>query len=671
MIRSSLLVTCALVLSLHSSAVAEELVPGVYTPVTDASGTMWTIQQNGILGKGADGLITGGMVLMVNNVQFYAAKPMMSVDTGAFVLENTQVSIALDVTRRVRVQSKEGFVRYLDTFANPSALPAIVQVELRSNLGGRFTGVYTDRGRKVAGTLEKRETGVIAIPKNATHKAAVITASTTRATVKPRVVIQNDFQLSLHYQLEIPAGGEVSLLHAISAVATPEDTESKTLSPIFRKLALPRIERFLPRGMRSGIVNLRSKSGGTGIAGSLLALPLDALGVEAGKQDTLAVGERTRLFGKASCAGFAVSTTYGRAEIPFDQVAALVGPKDGRQGRAILRDGQVLVGDLEAEDLGFTLPSGTRIAIEADRLDRLVCRAAESDNTWATQTAVLAELGNGARIALTDSFPLSVATRWGELDIPGNELLWVVPDEERAVGRRVTLADGTTFYGYLNGSAVGVPAVLFDKIDGVQIFPSDVRALITKSGRSRIQKSEDADGLKSAGGETRLPPRRVTLAGQQVFAASLASQSLDVLTGGDLIQIPPSTIRSLKNVTEEFGDEDAGAVFELSLWGGSTVVGGLRASTVPVRIRGREWLVPTSDLLEASAPAPQVSDASRTKIASLIRQLASDAWREREAATAELAEFGYLAQPVLEEVRSTTQDPEVRRRVDSILEDLP
>ena len=123
MARNSILATCALALGLHLSAVAEELVPGVYAPVTDASGTMWTVQQNGILGKGADGLITGGMVLMVNNVQFYAAKPMMSVDTGAFVLANTQISIPVDVTRRVRVQSKEGFVRYLDTFKNPSALP--------------------------------------------------------------------------------------------------------------------------------------------------------------------------------------------------------------------------------------------------------------------------------------------------------------------------------------------------------------------------------------------------------------------------------------------------------------------------------------------------------------------------------------------------------------------
>ena len=671
MARNSILATCALALGLHLSAVAEELVPGVYAPVTDASGTMWTVQQNGILGKGADGLITGGMVLMVNNVQFYAAKPMMSVDTGAFVLENTQISIPVDVTRRVRVQSTEGFVRYLDTFKNPSALPTVLQIELRSNLGGRFKGVYTDRGRTVAGELEKRETGVIAIPKNAAHKAAVITASTSRATVKPKVIIQNDFQLSFHYQLEIPAGGEVSLLHAISAVVEPADTESKTLAPIFRKTALPRIVRFLPRDLRSGIVNLRPKSGGSAMAGSLLALPLDALGVEAGKQDTLAVGERTRLFGKASCAGFAVSTAYGRAEIPFDQVAALVGSKDGRPGRAILRDGQVLVGELEAEDLGFTLPSGTRIAVDAERIDRLVCRAKEDDNTWAEETAVLAELGNGARIALTESVPFTVATRWGPLDISGSELHWVVPDEERAVGRRITLADGTAFYGYLSGSAVDVPALLFDQNEGVQIFPSDVRALITKSGRSSIQKSQSDDSPKSADAETRLPPRRVTLAGRQVFAASLASESLDVLTGGDLIQIPPSTIRSLKNVTDEFGEPEAGAVFELSLWGGSTVVGGLRSSTIPLRVRGQEWLVPTSELLEASAPAPQVSDASRTQIAALIRQLASDTWREREAATTELAEFGYLAQPVLEEVRSTTQDPEVRRRVDSILEDLP
>ncbi len=662
---------CVLVLGLHVSAVAEELVPGTYTPVTDASGTVWTVKQNGILGKGADGLITGGMVLMVNNVQFYTAKPMMSVDTGALVLENTQVSIPVDVTRRVRVQSKEGFVRFLDTFSNPSAFPTVLQIELRSNLGGRFTGVYTDRGRKVAGALEKRETGVIAIPKNAGQKAVLITASTSRATLKPTIGIQNDFQLSLLYKLEIPAGGEVSLLHAVSAIATPADTKSKTLAPIFRKTALSRIVRFLPREARTGMVNVRPKSGGTAVAGSLLDVPLDALGVEPGKQDILAVGDRTRLFGKASCAGFAVSTAHGRAEIPFDQVAALVGSKDGRLGRAILRDGQVLVGTLEAEDLGFTLPSGTQIAVDVRRLDRLVCRATEIDGAWTSETKILAELSDGTRIALTEAVPFMVATRWGALNIVGSELFWVVPDEERAVGRRVTLSDGSTFYGYLSGSTVVVPAVLFDQNDGVRISPSDVRALITKSGRGHIQKSVNADSHRSSDKETRLPPRRVTLAGRQVFSASLASESLDVITGGDLIQIPPSTIRSLKNVTEDYDEAEAEAIFELSLWGGSTVVGSLRSSTVSIRVRSHEWRVPTSDLFEAFAPAPQVSDASRTRIAALIRQLASDVWREREAATAELAEFGYLAQPVLEEIRNTTQDPEVRRRVDGILADLP
>jgi hypothetical protein len=48
--------------------------------------------------------------------------------------------------------------------------------------------------------------------------------------------------------------------------------------------------------------------------------------------------------------------------------------------------------------------------------------------------------------------------------------------------------------------------------------------------------------------------------------------------------------------------------------------------------------------------------------------LGSDDWRQREAASAGLAEFGYMAEPQLREALQSSPDPEVRRRVEALLD---
>ena len=60
----------------------------------------------------------------------------------------------------------------------------------------------------------------------------------------------------------------------------------------------------------------------------------------------------------------------------------------------------------------------------------------------------------------------------------------------------------------------------------------------------------------------------------------------------------------------------------------------------------------------------------RLKIAGLIRDLGNDDWEKREAATQALGQLGFMAKPLLEETLKTTPDPEVRRRVEQLIDGL-
>ena len=163
----------------------------------------------------------------------------------------------------------------------------------------------------------------------------------------------------------------------------------------------------------------------------------------------------------------------------------------------------------------------------------------------------------------------------------------------------------------------------------------------------------------------------VRLVGGQRFAGRINSPTVSVLTSAESIELAPTNIRRLYNLREEVSEEEAAeAPFQIDLWGGSVVVGQLRETVLPVLFRGEVWHVPVSDVVEIVTPSPQISDETRQEIAARIRELGNDDWQKREEASTALAEYGFLARSMLMEAMRVSPDPEVRRRVEKLLEKL-
>ena len=79
------------------------------------------------------------------------------------------------------------------------------------------------------------------------------------------------------------------------------------------------------------------------------------------------------------------------------------------------------------------------------------------------------------------------------------------------------------------------------------------------------------------------------------------------------------------------------------------LVGTLQADVLPVRLASRTCQIPVTDIVEVHVPTPTISDTLRKRINKAIRDLGHAEWKKRERAT---------------------NDPEIRRRCESILSEI-
>jgi hypothetical protein len=447
-------------------------------------------------------------------------------------------------------------------------------------------------------------------------------------------------------------------------VAPPPDNDKAALARIFKGLPASKLLATVRREELAVLANFATSAGGEPSA-LLGAGGLDSLEVERGKADVLAMGDRTRLSGTASCGDFEVATAWGGARIPFERVAALVGgPRAGGGTRVFLRDGQVFSAEVRAKDFRFGMASGARVDLDLGTLDRLVRHRTDDEGKWEPGTAAILVTFQGDQLALEDKpVTFECTTPWGRLTCALDDVLWFAPnDDESVVGHHLEFRDGSRFFGFLSGGPVNVPTRLF----GPQSFaPAQIRGLVTVAALARTA-DEPAP--------SRVPAEpHLLLTGGQRLIGQFEAEAVAVLTGSKVIEIPPSGIRSLRNVREE---SEAGAIdtdsppFQIELWGGGTVLGQFREPVLALRVRDAVWNVPTADVLEFRNPSPRVSDETRLAIAGFIRDLGNDDWEKRETASESLIEFGFMARPSLEDALKTSTDPEVRRRIEQIVDSL-
>jgi len=637
----------------------QALVPANFRQVTDAQGFMWDVTPNGSINNGTGDSFDGAEVMEINGNSFQPQRPPMMTPDGSEYVFTANVG-NLQVTRRVRVDLKASAVRYVELVRNPTPSPATASLTFATRFGSnQAQALVTDTGTPATGVLGRKDTGIVAfVPPNNMQMSVVFHLGGARSKVKPVMRSDQNMRFMFTYSLSVPAGKSVAIVHGIAQrrLVTPPD--AKAAAGLLKPFSDRKWLADLPRDLRRVLVNAGGISFGMLGEGMSLAT-LESLGVEPGPSDVLAVGHTTRLHGTATCTSVAIETRYGPVKIPFDDVAALVGRRhSSARPRVFLRDGQVYGGNLQVEGLKFTMNTGLPVALSADNLDRLVLHVRPDEKDPPAEVFAVLETIDGDRLALVrgEAEPVTVTTPWGDRRISLEEVRQWVAAEGR-VGHRLLLRDGTRLFAFLDDRPLEVKTLAF----GPQKMPAvDVRAIMAVDNRPG-EEGDPAD----------IATPHLVLAGENLMVGQIDLPAIHLIIAGQPIPVPPNQLRTMRNVSEGDDAPDAGGrLFEAELWDGGTLAGKLREVVLPVRSADCVVDVLARDVVEIRVPTPTVAEGIRTKIAKMIRDLGHPEYATREAARKSLAELGHLPRLQLEEAVKQTSDPEVRRSVQALLEEL-
>lgn len=652
----------ALALAITSGGFAQQgaLVPWNQSSHTDKAGNEWNLEQNGMINRPNSGnsVIGGCASLLIGNQQFYCNQPMATPDGREIVMTGGQPLGGMSVTRRARFLDKEGGVRFIEQVTNSLGRDTTITVEIRHNFNNNGRTFITDRARILNGALDVGESGVTILPGQGSAGASslLLTFASPRSTDKPRITTRNQYQLSTFHTFTVPAGKTAAIIHTIGMAKTSLSPDEAELQKAFRPLALARMSRDIPRDIAGTIMNLKSSQ-----SPEILKswFPPNRWGIKPDNFDVLAIGDGTRLKGKSHCAKLRLKHALGAIDVPWENVAALAGARFTGAGRGAvwLRDGGLLFGEIETDALQFTLVSGLDMNLNASELDRLVLSGSLNDGKWPDGVAAFVETTNGDRLALTETAAtLPMLSLWGEWLLELKEVADFTAPEEGALSGLARLRDGTRIRLLPSAGTVSLATKRF----GAQAMPlTDIRQIVTAEA-AKLAENDDAQPAQSF----------VELAGGQRLVGRVTGERIRMATSGGLVELSPASIRDMHDVTEEQDTRDNadGRIFQADLWGGGTVMGTCADAVMPVAGKGFDWSVPVHHITRVCNPVPKIESAVMAKIGALIRDLGSETWKAREAATAQLKELGALARPSLQEAAKQSTDAEVIRRIEELLQ---
>ncbi len=646
------------------------LIPAAFGVRTDREGNSWSVERDGNIGRIGSTMVNSGLALSVNDEKFAGFQPMMTADGNEFVLQGVPFASlpGLQVQRRVLLVDRGSGLRYAELFYNGSTDPIRFSVGLMTHFSGNYQTFLSDRGRSEPVILSPAESGIIVLPgASQSTRAFLFTMADAGSGVKPTISSQNRYGLTFRYQLDLGPGETAVIVHHVTQVVIPQNFDRPTLASLTRPHSFDTLRRSFDEDWREFVVNYSAdaiesrgealREGGVG-----------SLGLFPGALDTLAIGEKTRLFGKTEGGPIRLKGRYGEIEIALEAVAALSGKSGGtiRETRVFLRDGQVFSGEITAPALAFVQTGGARVALDPATLDRLVMAESTREGIpgkdWTTDSLALVETYGGDRIKIRDlaAFSLNLTTPWGVLPISLDALAWLRPLEGGLPGFRVELKDGT----FISGLPSGEVLQLGDTDMGtVSLRGSELKSVFTPPLSTGMSAAAPA------------PVETVTrVAGGQTLVGPISDTTVPIVSEGNRLETSVSEIRKIRRLETIAGEEAATAAdapaFEIERWDGGKITGFLGLDFFSIEVEGRIWLVPVREVMEIESASPLLTPDSLEKIKALISQLAADDWATREEATRDLGAFGYLARPVLQRELGTTKDPEVGRRIERVLADL-
>ncbi len=637
-----------LLIILSNVSAAEKLIPASFSHQNDALSFRWDISTNGTISDGTNDCFDSGFMLRVRTkqsglFQFQGGYSMMTPDGSEKVL--TQDVHNLKVTRRLKLFKKEGIMRYVEIVKNKSNTDLDVVLQIYTNVGGSAQKITLSEGKNLSLNNQM-------LPISNKSNWMLVDQQSNRPSIlhmygKPiKNKLDINFQgqsssVTMEYKFKIKQGATVAIAHMAGQRHRGQAVDKKKM----KNLQSYKYYRDLPKEIQRALINR------AGLNSSFLKIAdIDQLQIDRQAVDVLAMGESTVLRGVAQWEQANMKTHLGERNINFEQVAAVAGPTH-RKGKTtcFLRDGQILIGELDVKGFSFHLSSGFKVLDNVEKLDRIVAGGLPVTGPYPTGWSITTQDGMRLLVNEFTDATLELSSPWGAVQI--------VPQRIHYLRRLAGDKNNAWLLQMQNGIRIPVYPTGNDFTFKSQAFGSVNIPLseIISVDSPNVRDQEDFDEHNNEGAV------RIMLKGEYILAGGIVNKEITVLSGTLAYNLPLTQVRAINRNEDEF---------IISFWDGSEAIGSLISGDFILQIEKLNLALNVDSIESIKMPRPALKPAQRAHVIKLLAQLGNNDWKKRDEASAALGAMGSLIEDILRDHEQQTKDPEIAHRIKKLLKGI-
>jgi len=595
--------------------------------VNDGAGYRWDIQYYGTIGQGTNYAYSGGLYLQINGSSVHSNGRGWMSPAGDEVEIGPYTRNSVKVYRRVKVYKDRGLARWLDIYENTTAQDITLNVRVYSNTNWVIGTRVFSSGK---GMFTAKDFAFVTQSQGGNAPALFHFVCGRKSKLRPTVNIRNN-QVYVNYGLTVPASKTAVICYFES-----QNHSASALVKLMKTFRPRDALKDLPSSARKLIVNLP------------VSMDIDDIELERTESADVVFNKNgDPIYGTISNRGFSLQTLFGQMTVPAEEVIGMVsaGQEDERF-RILLKGGQIVAGRLAADaKVQVTMPAGGTLQVPFGDVRQCSYRISADRPEETAFAGPLMILRTGDRVAFDgQSAGLKLRTRHGMVDLAARDLLHIALDNPGNAVHRVTFLNGSKLAGFLEPEKIPLTLKLGPKL------------AIDRHMVAQIRFAEDE--------KTDPTLDSVTLSNGDELFGRLAAEEFTLRTDYGAVTLRPENIREMAFSRTHLGRA------ALQLWDGSVLRGQCRADALGFEITpGPTVQIYIGQFVHVRRSQALPPKEIREKLQRLVGQLGAESYKDRQAATEALVKMGKGIVPMLRKYL-TTSDPEVRQRIEDIIDRL-
>lgn len=515
--------------------------------INDAAGFRWDISSNGQVGDGTNDCYDGGMQLRIGGAYFNSPGQAKMAKDGREIELGPWTNGNLKIWRRIYVDDKIGYCRWIDIFENNAAETQSINLQYYSNMGGTTAATFSTSGKA---ELNEKDWGVVTGYDASSGGGRPVVMHIwgnkgSKLMPKFRFTRGND-EFNYDVPLKVP-GRKTMAVCMFEAQRNSMADAQKLIGEFNPKKELAKVSPAL----RKIIANM----GGAMLVLGNLDLPRNE------KSDLVVLRNENELLGTILNEKFELEAFYGKIEIPAAKVIGINVPAaDDPHVQVVLVDGQIAAGKLLNAPIKLKLTAGGEMSLP---VGQIACAtfALSSDRPEEVklgQPVVVLRSGETLSFRKGD-LDCTFHTEQGDVKLSPDDMRSIFLDTPEGGLHRAIFRNGSVLSGLLTVEKLKLGLDLGPTLEG----PRDLVSQF-------LFPSADAEPAELTD---------VTLRNDDQLQGRIVEESLSVATRYGKVAVDPKELAELS-----IPEEGALGQVKLKLHNGTTVTGKLVGDTIQFQI---------------------------------------------------------------------------------------